>query len=182
MVVNCEHVWQEVSNYLDGEVTPELRAAIETHVRGCQHCTAVVDGMRNVIELYGDDRMLEVPLGFSHRLHRRLNDNLPARTDRRTFLGWMVAAAAACLVLGSFEVARSSAFRRPPLRAAMANPGTGIPPQLAVVLSEDGKLYHLVGCPFIHEKSKLRSVTAAAAERAGFTPGPRCLKKYLDTA
>jgi hypothetical protein len=182
MVVNCEYVWQEVSNYLEGEVTPELRIAIETHVRGCLRCTAVVDGMRNVIEIYGDDRMLEVPLGFSQRLHRRLNENLPAPTDRRTFLGWMVAAAAACLVLGSFEIARSSALRRLPLRAAMAHPGTGVPPELAVVLSDDGKLYHLAACSFIHEKNKLRAVTAAEAERAGFTPCPRCLKKYLDTA
>ena len=28
MVVNCEQVWQEISNYLEGEVSPELRAAM----------------------------------------------------------------------------------------------------------------------------------------------------------
>ena len=47
MVVNCEYVWQEVSNYLEGEVTPELRIAIETHVRGCLRCTAVVTSTRS---------------------------------------------------------------------------------------------------------------------------------------
>ena len=94
MVVNCEQVWREVSNYLDGEVDPALRAAIEEHIRGCQRCAAVVDGTRNVIQFYGDERMLEVPLGFSHRLHRKLDENMPR--DRRSFLGWMVAAAAAC--------------------------------------------------------------------------------------
>src|SRR5208337_2457719 len=62
MVVNCEEVWREVSNYLDGEVEPGLRAAMEEHVRGCKRCTAVLDGTRNVIQLYGDERMLEVPL------------------------------------------------------------------------------------------------------------------------
>ena len=98
MVVNCEEVWREVSNYLDGEVEPSLRVAIEEHIRGCKHCTAVLDGTRNVLQLYGDERMLEVPLGFSQRLHRKLDDNMPG--DRRTFLGWMVTAAAAALIVG----------------------------------------------------------------------------------
>ena len=104
MVVNCEEVWREISNYLEGEVDPSLRAAMEEHFRGCKHCTAVLDGTRNVIQLYGDERMLEVPLGFSQRLHRRLEENMPP--SRRGFLGWMVAAAAAVLVAGSFELAQ----------------------------------------------------------------------------
>ena len=65
MVVNCEQVWQEISNYLEGEVSPELRAAMEAHIRECRHCTAVLDGTRNVVHLYADDRLLELPAGFS---------------------------------------------------------------------------------------------------------------------
>src|SRR5271157_1269137 len=101
MVVSCEEVWREVSNYLDGDVDPTLRVAIEEHVRGCKRCTAVLDGTRNLIQLYGDERMLEVPLGFSQRLHQRLDENMPR--NRRSFLGWMVAAAAAVLVVGTLE-------------------------------------------------------------------------------
>jgi len=51
MVVSCEEVWREISNYLEGEVDPGLCAAIQEHFRGCKHCTAVLDGTRNVIEL-----------------------------------------------------------------------------------------------------------------------------------
>lgn len=177
MVVQCEWVWREVSNYLDGEVDPALRVAIEDHIGGCQRCAAVVDGMRNVIELYGDERMLEVPLGFSRRLHQRLDENMPQ--NRRNFLGWMVAAAAACLVFGSIEVARSSAFRGPQIRSQMAESGDGVPPNMMVVVAEDGKLFHLAACPFIHEKDKHRTTTAAEATREGYTPCIRCLKKYL---
>jgi len=178
MVVNCEEVWREVSNYLDGEVDPTLRAGIEEHVRGCQRCAAVLDGTRNVIQLYGDERMLEVPIGFSHRLHRRLDENMPG--NRRSFMGWMVAAAAACLVFGTIEVARSSA-RGPGMRSEHAQRGTGVPPNMMVVVAEDGKLFHLAACTFIHEKNnnKLRTVTAAEASREGYTPCVRCLKKYL---
>ncbi|MGA2425690.1 MAG: zf-HC2 domain-containing protein [Terriglobales bacterium] len=182
MVVSCEEVWREVSNYLDGEVDPALRVAIEEHARGCRHCTAVLDGTRNVIQLYGDERMLEVPLGFSHRLqkrllHQKLDRNMPG--SRRNFLGWMVAAAAAVLVVGSFEVVRSSTFRGHQLRSEQAHPGTGVPPDMMVVVAEDGKLFHLAGCTFIHEKTHLRTITAAEASREGYAPCVRCLRKYL---
>jgi hypothetical protein len=180
MVVNCEEVWREVSNYLDGEVETTLLVAIEDHIRGCTRCAAVVNGMRNVIELYGDERMVEVPLGYSQRLRRRLDQNMPA--SRRSFLGWMVAAAAACLVLGTLEVARSSAFREPDLRSEQAQPGNGVPPDMMVVVSEDGKLFHVAGCDYIHEKNKLRTVAAAEAMREGYAPCVRCMRKYLVTA
>src|SRR6267143_3386892 len=98
MVVNCEEVWREISNYLEGDIDPSLRAAMDQHVHSCKRCTAVLAGTRNVIQLYGDERMVEVPLGFSHRLHRRLEENMPANNSRRTFFGWIVAAAAAVLV------------------------------------------------------------------------------------
>ena len=68
MVVSCEQVWQEISNYLDGEVNPELRAAMEAHFRECKHCTAVLDGTKNVVHLYADDRLVELPAGFQRRL------------------------------------------------------------------------------------------------------------------
>jgi hypothetical protein len=177
MVVICEEVWREVSNYLDGEVESSLRLAIEDHARGCNRCTAVLDGTRNVLHLYGDERLLEVPLGFSQRLHQKLDENMPG--TRRSFLGWMVAAAAAILFAGSLELARSSAFRRPQLRSAMAQPAKGIPPDMMVVVVEDGKLFHLAACTFIHDKDNRRILTAAEAVREGYTPCVRCMKKYL---
>ena len=179
MVVSCEEVWREVSNYLDGETEPGLRVAIEEHVHGCKRCTAVLDGTRNIIQLYGDERMLEMPLGFSGRLHQRLDQNMPG--NRRNFLGWVLAAAAVLLV-GGIEAARSSVFRGPQPRSEQAQAGTGVPPDMKVVVSEDGKLFHLAECTFIHEKNKLRTITAAQALRGGYAPCVRCMKKYLTSA
>lgn len=179
MVVKCEEVWREVSNYLDGEVSPELRAAIEDHVRGCKHCTAVVDGTRNVIQLYADERMVEVPLGFSRRLHQRLEGDMPG--SRRSFFGWMVATAAALLVAGGFEAARSSVFTRPRLLSEHARASSHVPPDMMVIVAVDGKTFHVAGCPFIHDKARIRTILAHEAEQEGFSPCVRCLKKYLDT-
>jgi Putative zinc-finger len=179
MVVNCEEVWREISNYLDGGIEPNLRLALEEHIRGCRRCAAVLDGTRNIVQLYGDERMLEVPLGFSQRLQHRLEEeNMPR--SRRGFLGWMVAAAAAVLVSSSFEAARSSVFSRPELRSEHAQPGAGVPPDMLVVVSTDGKTFHAAGCPFIHDKAHIQTIVAQEAQRAGYAPCIRCMKQYLN--
>ncbi len=73
--MNCEHVWREVSNYIDGDVDVALRSSMEEHFKTCQRCASVLAGTRNVVQLYGDERMLEVPAGFSRRLEKRLATN-----------------------------------------------------------------------------------------------------------
>jgi len=70
--IDCYKVRRELSNYLDVDLTPELRLKIDSHLAGCSHCTAVYDGARNVLTLLADDRLVEVPEGFSRRLHERL--------------------------------------------------------------------------------------------------------------
>jgi hypothetical protein len=177
MVINCEEVWREISNYLDGEVDAGMRTAMEEHFRGCKRCTSVLDGTRNVVQLYGDERMFELPLGFSHRLHRRLEDNM--QPSRRTFFGWMVAAAAAVLVAGSFELARSSVSRQPELRSEHANPGNGVPPGMMVLVYPNGKTFHRAGCVYIHDKAHLRTIAAREALHEGYVPCVRCMKDYL---
>ena len=84
MVVNCEQVWREISNYLEGEVDAALRSAMDEHFGTCARCKSVLEGTRNVVTLYGDERMLEVPAGFSRRLEKRLVQNARAGQS------WMV--------------------------------------------------------------------------------------------
>jgi hypothetical protein len=70
--ISCVEVWREVSNYLDGDIDPALRRRIEDHFRVCQHCTAVLDGTRNVMKLVGDGRAFDLPNGFGERMRARL--------------------------------------------------------------------------------------------------------------
>ena len=72
MVVNCEQVWHEISNYLEDDVDASLRGAMDDHFRTCARCKSVLEGTRNVVQLYRDERLIEVPSGFSGRLERRL--------------------------------------------------------------------------------------------------------------
>src|SRR5271170_5310145 len=169
MVVQCEQVWREVSSFLDGELDPGMRVAMEEHFRGCKHCTAVLNGTRNVVQLYGDERMLEVPLGFSQRLHRRLEEGMPRR--RGNAWGWMMALGFAALMLLSFEVGNfSQSTTVLDVRSDMARSGIHIPADLVVVAVSDGKIFHVPGCRFIHDKDKLQTMTAGEALRAGYAP------------
>ena len=74
--ISCSEVWREISNYIDEVVDPLLRARMEAHFRVCKHCTAVLDGTRNVIKLVADEAEFEVPAGFGARLYSKLNTSL----------------------------------------------------------------------------------------------------------
>lgn len=76
MRIDCQHVWEYISAYLDGELDPKLRAQIDRHLETCEICSAVLDSTRNVLVLVADDRVFELPAGFSERLHARLNREL----------------------------------------------------------------------------------------------------------
>jgi hypothetical protein len=74
--IPCEQVVRETSNYLDQEITAELRQRMDHHFHGCQRCSAVLDGTRNVVALIGDERSFSIPPGFGERLYSRLRANL----------------------------------------------------------------------------------------------------------
>jgi len=76
MVLNCRHVWDQVSNYIDGTVPLELRKLVEEHLAHCRHCSAVLDSTRNILVLVADERTFELPVGYSDRLHARLQQEL----------------------------------------------------------------------------------------------------------
>ena len=70
----CLQVFQHISDYLENDVDPETKARMEAHFKECSHCTAVLDGTRNVLRLVGDGRSFELPAGFSQRLEERLSE------------------------------------------------------------------------------------------------------------
>ena len=181
MVVNCEQVWQEISNYLEGEVSPELRAALEAHFRECRHCTAVLDGTKNVVHLYADDRLVELPAGFSARWQRKLAESMPG--PRGTAYSWLIAVAALALVSGSFALATIDSPSLTAMRSYQAEPGAGVPPEMMVEIATDGKTFHVPGCKYLHKNevggNDVRLITAAEAIREGYTPCIRCLRRYL---
>ena len=80
MVLECKHVWKQISNYIDGTVPPELLDSIEQHLAHCRHCAAVLDSTRNILILVADERTFELPVGYSDRLHTRLQREMSAES------------------------------------------------------------------------------------------------------
>jgi hypothetical protein len=72
MVIECKHVWEHISGYLDGTLPPEVLDQVQKHLEHCEICSAVLDSTRNILILTADERVFELPLGFSERLHARL--------------------------------------------------------------------------------------------------------------
>jgi hypothetical protein len=74
--ISCSEVWREISNYIDDDVDPELRARMEAHFKVCKHCAAVLDGTRNVVKLVADEAEFEVPAEYGSRLYSKFNASL----------------------------------------------------------------------------------------------------------
>jgi anti-sigma factor RsiW len=76
MVIECKHVWNYISEYLDGTLPEETREIVQKHLEHCEICSAILDSTRNIIILTADDRVFELPVGFSERLHARIDSEL----------------------------------------------------------------------------------------------------------
>jgi len=135
------------------------------------------EGMRNVIDLYGDKTMFTVPAGFYPRLHGRLADHVEGkRVSRRAWLvsvgvtGALAASALFAAVLDRFV---------PQPRAQMSEPARRLPQHLVAIV-DGGKTFHVPGCPFMH--GKYRMVTPEEAIREGYNPCNRCMYEALRSA
>ena len=177
MVVKCEDVWREISNYLEEDLDPELKLAMEEHFAQCPHCESVREGMRNVIELYGEKPMFTLPAGFHPRLRGRLSDQVEGRKISRR--AWLVSVGVTgALAASAICAAALDRFGPRPL-SEMSQPARRLPKRLVAIV-DGGKMFHAPGCPFMH--GKYHMVTPEEAVREGYTPCTRCMRDALRSA
>ncbi len=69
--IDCREVRRQLVDYMERDLTAEQRAQIDQHLQKCRHCLAVYDGVRNVVQLVGSEKVFELPEGFSQRLYKR---------------------------------------------------------------------------------------------------------------
>ncbi len=75
-MLDCKQVLAELSNYLDGEVSPELKQAVEQHTAKCHRCSLVYDTTRKMLRIVTEAGAIEVPLGADARLRMLLRELL----------------------------------------------------------------------------------------------------------
>jgi anti-sigma factor RsiW len=71
-MMECKDVLANLSNYVDGDVSAELRAALEEHIAKCRRCRVVFDTTEKTLKIICDVKPFEVPLAVSARLYTRL--------------------------------------------------------------------------------------------------------------
>ena len=69
----CPHLLENLSDYLDGEASAELRAELERHLDGCEDCRVVVDTLRKTVALYHELPQPELPPEARWRLYKSLD-------------------------------------------------------------------------------------------------------------
>ena len=71
---NCEQLLGSLSEYIDGELTPELCEEIEKHLAGCDDCRVVLNTTKRTIDLvHAPIEKPDLPDDVRERLFKRLN-------------------------------------------------------------------------------------------------------------
>lgn len=71
-IVECKEVLANMSCYIDGDGSPELRKKLEEHIARCRRCRVVFDTTGRMLKIVSDVEPFEVPLVVSARLYNRL--------------------------------------------------------------------------------------------------------------
>lgn len=66
---SCKQILGELSDYVDGILSPELCAELEEHLAGCENCRIVVNTLQRTIEIYRETSPVEeLPADTRNRL------------------------------------------------------------------------------------------------------------------
>lgn len=77
--MKCKDCFQQISNYLDGEIDAGLKRELEEHLGKCHRCEVVFDSTRKTIELYCDGKLFQLPAAVRDRLHQALRRRWEAK-------------------------------------------------------------------------------------------------------
>ena len=67
--MTCTDFLSKLTDYFDGQISPELLEEVRAHSAGCRHCEVVLDTTRQTIEVYRDHEHFELSVEFQERLH-----------------------------------------------------------------------------------------------------------------
>lgn len=73
---SCEEVRSALSDYVDGDVSPDIRRELEQHLAECRTCQVLYDTTRKTLRIVTDAGSLEIPEAVSERLIKRIMSGL----------------------------------------------------------------------------------------------------------
>jgi hypothetical protein len=91
------HPREGLSDYLDDELTVEVRAGIDRHLAECEDCRTELEALRRLKRAVADERVPPVPLDLQARIGRSLDAAKGARPPRHFVIPTTIAATIAAL-------------------------------------------------------------------------------------
>jgi anti-sigma factor RsiW len=70
--VTCTEFLAQLDDLIDDEVTVNLRADLEAHLRECEHCVITLNTTRKTIEIYRSHEIYELPEDLRERLEKAI--------------------------------------------------------------------------------------------------------------
>jgi anti-sigma factor RsiW len=75
---SCEEVLAGLSDYLDDQITADLRKEIERHMAHCRNCRAIYDSTRKTLRIVSDSGSFELSNDVSARIAERIRSKIRA--------------------------------------------------------------------------------------------------------
>jgi anti-sigma factor RsiW len=79
-MITCEEFLAEIGDYLENEVSPEVRKELELHLSQCRACHVLYDSTRKTIKIVTESSSFELPESVSDPIIDRVMGKL--RTDQ----------------------------------------------------------------------------------------------------
>ena len=70
--MTCTEFLALLDDLIDDSVSREMRADLQEHLRGCEHCEVTLNTTRKTIEIYRSREIYEMPTGLRERLHKAI--------------------------------------------------------------------------------------------------------------
>jgi hypothetical protein len=66
--MTCTEFLSLLDDMID-DTTVEMRADLQEHLHGCEHCEVTLNTTRKTIQIYRSHQLYEMPSGLRERLH-----------------------------------------------------------------------------------------------------------------
>lgn len=60
-MITCEEFFAEFADYLENEISPEVRQELELHLSQCRACYVLYDSTRKTVKIVSESNSFELP-------------------------------------------------------------------------------------------------------------------------
>jgi len=78
-MITCEEFFGEFADYLENQLSPEIRQELELHLSQCRACHVLYDSTRKTVKIVSESNSFELPQKVSDPIIDRIMAKL--RTD-----------------------------------------------------------------------------------------------------